>query len=490
MRQSRGWQLARHSVLTIGLLLEFALLTTCSPPTPLLQQRETLGYIRIGTINSPTTYYQSGEGPTGFEYDLAHRFADALDLELDLQVLPSATAVLEALASGRIDVAAANLSISDARSSKVMFSPAVREVVPQLVYRRGTRRPEQLSVLAAPVVLPDKSVHREWLTGDEPGVSIATRADVSHEDLLGDVAVGKIAHSVADSDIIAMSRRYFPDLAVAFDVGQPVSKAWAFGRHADTSLFNAAVKFLTELRLSGELARLHDRYFGHVDRLDFVSSRTLSEHMAERLPALRPWFESAGETMGLDWRLLAAISYQESHWDPKARSPTGVRGLMMLTRDTADFVGVKNRIDPQQSIDGGARYFRFLLDRLPDSIQPPDRVWLALAAYNLGYGHVLDLRELTQRQGGDPDRWVDLRARLRLLTQQHWYAQTRYGYARGLEAQVYVGNVRTYLDVLRWMTRFEDPPGKRSSDANLAQPSPPQRVVPPASPLDIELPVL
>ncbi len=474
----------------VGLfVLELALLSTCSPAISKLEQIQNLGVLRVATINSPTTYYESGDGETGFAFDLATEFARALGVRLDMRILPSSQAALEAVDAQRVHMAAANLTITDARARNILFSPAVRELTPQLVYKNGSGKPKSLDGLDGVISIPENSAHHELLkrlAQQHPELRWETVADASSEDLLAAVGAGELRYSVADSDLIAMTRRYYPNLAIGFDLGDPVRKAWAFRHHRDSSLFNAATRFLTEQANNGELAKLNDRYFGHVDRLNFVSSRTLSQHLDERLPRYRAQFEQAGQNTGIDWRLLAAISYQESHWNAKARSPTGVRGLMMLTRDTARFVKVKDRTDPAQSIDGGARYFRYLLDRLPDEIQPPDRVWMALASYNLGYGHLMDVRELTARRGGNPNAWVDVRGNLRLLTQEKWHRQTKYGYARGREAEVYVGNIRTYLDVLTWMSRSEE--GEQPTE--LVSPKLSQPPLSGPSPLDIELPVL
>lgn len=485
----RPLKLLRTPALLSLFLAEMALLSTCSPTVSKLEQIQQLGVLRVATINSPTTYYESGDGETGFEFDLAQRFAEELGVRLEIHLFESGLAALHAVSRQRVHMAAANLTITDNRARNILFSPAVRSVTPTLVYRLGTGKPRDLNQLEEPIQLPEDSAHVELLQSlkrDNPALSWMTVADKSAEDLLAEVGEGKLRYSVADSDLIAMTRRYYPKLHPAFALGEPIRKAWAFRHHRDSSLYNTATRFLTDLRVNGELARLDDRYFGHVDRLDFVSSRTLSRHLDSRLPRYRALFESAGEETGIDWRLLAAVSYQESHWDPKATSPTGVRGLMMLTRDTARFVKVRNRTDPEQSIQGGARYLRYLLDKLPDEVQAPDRIWMTLAAYNMGYGHLQDARKLTARLGGDANKWVDVRSHLRLLTQAKWYRQTRYGYARGHEAQVYVGNVRTYLDVLNWMTRDETTPP-------LEQLVAPRRPAPePArpSPFDIELPVL
>ncbi len=208
---------------------------------------------------------------------------------------------------------------------------------------------------------------------------------------------------------------------------------------------------------SGRLAEIRQRHYDHVESYEPVGTFTFMRQMRERLPPLRPYFEEAAQAHDLDWRLLAAVGYQESHWNPDAVSRTGVRGVMMLTQRTARQLGIENRRDPEQSIKGGARYLRSMIDRVPERIGYPDRMWLGLAAYNVGYGHLEDARRLTQSLGGDPDRWIDVRDHLPLLTQERYYSQTRFGYARGYEPVHFVENIRTFYEILLWMEGREHP---------------------------------
>ena len=160
------------------------------------------------------------------------------------------------------------------------------------------------------------------------------------------------------------------------------------------------------------------------------------------MPDLKPLFEKYAQE--IDWRLLAAISYQESHWDAQATSPTGVRGLMMLTKNTAQSLGLTDRTDAEQSISGGARYLQDMMSKVPDTVPEGERIWFALAAYNMGYAHMLDARALTVKTKGNPDSWADVKQRLPLLSQKPWYKKLTYGYARGHEAYAYVENIRKY----------------------------------------------
>jgi membrane-bound lytic murein transglycosylase MltF len=219
------------------------------------------------------------------------------------------------------------------------------------------------------------------------------------------------------------------------------------------AIYFAASEFLDTVRNDDMLERFLKKEKAHSQQLDFINIHTFMMYILERLPKFRALFERLAGEYDLDWRLLAAIAYQESHWDPEAVSPTGVRGLMMLTRSTARHVGIKNRTDPEQSVRGGARYFKMVLNKIPKRISEPDRTWLALASYNVGFGHLEDARILTQRAGGNPDSWQQVKQHLPLLSVQKWHSKTKHGYARGHEPVKYVRNIRNYYSILKLLTR-------------------------------------
>jgi len=277
-----------------------------------------------------------------------------------------------------------------------------------------------------------------------------SHTDLDSGELLHLVQERLIDYTVADSNELLLNQHHYPELKPAFDLSGPQPMAWALAHSQDASLYRAVRDFFERIQEDGRLGELLERYYGNRTRLSFVDRRDFRRHLAMRLPPLIPLFRKAAKATGLDWRLLAAIGYQESHWDPKAVSPTGVRGIMMLTRDTARQLKVKDRRDPEQSIMGGARYIRVVEAKIPERIVEPDRLWLTLAGYNIGFGHLEDARIITQRQGGDPDKWSDVRERLPLLAKKKWHQTTRHGYARGQEPVTYVDNVRTYFEMLRW----------------------------------------
>jgi membrane-bound lytic murein transglycosylase F len=161
-----------------------------------------------------------------------------------------------------------------------------------------------------------------------------------------------------------------------------------------------------------------------------------------------PEFLDASVRYQLSWELLAAQAYQESHWKAQAESPTGVRGVMMLTEETAASMGIQDRGDPAKSIHGGAKYLAHLLKRMPKSITGENRIKFALAAYNVGMGHLHDAQELARIQGKDPNSWQSLRETLPLLAEKRYYKTLTYGYARGQEPVQYVAAILTYRDIL------------------------------------------
>jgi len=287
-----------------------------------------------------------------------------------------------------------------------------------------------------------------------PQLTWIEREDAEVSELVEMVERGEIDFTMIDSNEFEALAGFYPNVAAAFDMGQPQELAWAFARYSDNSLIQEARNFFQLMKESGLLSQLEERYYGHLSHIDNVGTLTFLRQADERLEKYQDLFTSTAEEHDLDWRLLAAIGYQESHWRPKAKSRTGVRGLMMLTRTTAKEMGVTNRLDPTQSIKGGSAYFAKLKKRF-DHIAEPDRTWIALAAYNVGPGHVRDAQKITEMQGGDPHRWMDLKERLPLLAQKKWHKKTQYGYARGHEPVTYVQNIRRFYDLLVWRDQPE-----------------------------------
>jgi membrane-bound lytic murein transglycosylase F len=177
-------------------------------------------------------------------------------------------------------------------------------------------------------------------------------------------------------------------------------------------------------------------------------------HIDTRLPHLRAPFEAAARDTGFSWRVLAALGYQESRWRPAAVSPRGAQGVMMLMPLTAKKMGVSNVFSPDENILGGARYLAYMKERIPQRIRDPDRTWMAMAAYNIGIGHLEDARIITQMRKKNPDRWADVRANLTRLSDPHWHSKVKRGYANGSETVQFVERVSQFAAILE--TRVPD----------------------------------
>lgn len=451
----------RFAWLTLPFL---ALLMSCgeadvpAPPKPTaLEQVQQAGVLRVVTRNSPATYFQDRNGETGFEYELVKGFAESLKVRLEISTADNLDDLFNRLTApdGPV-IAAAGLTPSVNRQN-LKFSRSYLDVVPQVIYRNGTVRPSTPKDLIGKRILVLKGSSQAQqlraLQAQVAGLTFDESDQVEVSDLLRMVDEGQIDLTLVDSNELAMNQVYFPNVRVAFDLGDNQGQAWALQPGEDNSLLDAVNAYLDKVRRDGTLQQLKERYYGHVDVLGYVGAYTFAQHLQERLPKYEKHFRKVAQKHQLDWRLLAAMGYQESLWTPDATSKTGVRGLMMLTNNTAQAMGVANRLDPEQSITGGAKYFDQIRDELPDSINEPDRTWFALATYNIGIAHILDARRLAESQGLDPDRWLDVKKMLPRLAQKQWYSKTRYGYARGGETVEFVQNVRRYYDILTWTTQ-------------------------------------
>ena len=434
------------------------MLGACVEKPSTLERIKEDGVLRVVTRNSPATYFQDRNGETGFEYELVKRFADELGVKLEIQTADNLDDIFAQLSapSGPV-LAAAGLVSSEQRSAQVRFSHPYLEVSPQVIYRNGRSRPTDPQGLVGKKIMVLKgSSHAEQLAAlkkQYPALEYEESDAVEVVDLLRMVDEGQIDLTLVDSNELAMNQVYFSNVRVAFDLGEARSQRWAVAPGEDNSLLNEVNAFLDEAEGNGVLQRLKDRYYGHVDVLGYVGAYTFAQHLQQRLPRYEKHFKASAKVEGVDWRLLAAIGYQESMWQPEVTSKTGVRGLMMLTQRTAQAMGVSNRLDARQSIQGGAKYFRLIKAQLDDSIQEPDRTWFALAAYNVGSGHLEDARTLAKREKLDPNKWLDVKKMLPRLAQKQWYRQTKYGYARGGEPVHFVANIRRYYDILTWVTQ-------------------------------------
>lgn len=410
------------------------------------------GYVSVGTLFGSNSYYIQADGYAGFEYDLAKKYAEYLNVDLKIVPSYSLAELFIKLNTGEVDLLAAGLSVTDKRLSRFRFAPSYQKVSQKLVFKQGKVRPRELSDLTGKLMITAGSSHvenLEVLKQENDELKWLETSEFDSEELLVKILNEEIDYTIIDSNALAVNRRYYPEISVGFTIQKAEPLAWMVNKNGDDAILASLIEFFGQVHHDGTLLALDDKYYGHIEQFDYVETRTFIKAVSTKLPKYQPLFEKYAQE--IDWRLLAAISYQESHWRPHARSHTGVRGMMMLTLATAKQMGIKSRLDAEQSIRGGSKYFKRMINKMPDRIPSPDRLWFALASYNVGFGHLNDARIITQQQGGDPDRWVEVKTRLPLLQQKKYYKKTKYGYARGKEPVHYVENIRRYYDTLTWL---------------------------------------
>ncbi|MDQ6916875.1 MAG: membrane-bound lytic murein transglycosylase MltF [Pseudomonadota bacterium] len=405
-------------------------------------------YLRQGAV---TWFGGTDDQGTGLDYDLVRMFAAQQGLTLRVIATNNPVQRLVDHASGAA-VGAGGIYRAAERSSGngFIYSSAYYAIEPVLIYNIDGFKPGTWNDLAGETVgiLEGSSLESALakVRKDHPEVRWQSLALPSTEALISQVSDGTSNYAIVASSEANATRSVYLEFDTAFMIGGKQELAWAFPA-GEIRLRDQVDTFFARCRKDGTLAKLIERYYsrGQVTRLD---AGVFRDRIKSLLPQFRANFERAQDETGVEWRLLAAIAYQESQWDGQATSETGVRGLMQLTEDTARQLGAVDRLDPQASVSAAARYVSSLKDKLPSRIQEPDRTWLALAAYNIGVAHLEDARVLAQKQKLNPDAWSAVKKTLPLLALPEYYEDAKFGYARGGMPVAFVERVRAYYDIL------------------------------------------
>jgi len=377
-------------------------------------------------------------------------FASEQGLKVEFKVLETVGEILSELQWGGGDIAAAGLSKTKERTDHFDFGPVYQEIEQQVVCRKGVKVRKVKGLIGKNILIIKRSSYEsklKRLKSNYPELDWRTTGDLSTEQILHLVWKGDVDCTVADSNIVSIHRRFMPELNVSLSLPPKDSLVWLFPK--DSKILENSVKsWFSLVSKNGELKGLMEKYYGHVDSFDYYDLKVFKKRVKQRLPKFYQTIKLAAEQHQFPWELLAAISYQESHWDPKAKSPTGVRGFMMLTQTTAVSLGVTDRLDAEQSISGGAKYLRRMINRIPGYVPDPDRMWMGLASYNVGFSHLKDARKIAIEINQNPNSWHSVKSALPLLSQKKYYRHLKYGYARGVEPVIYVERIRNYYDIL------------------------------------------
>jgi membrane-bound lytic murein transglycosylase F len=441
------------SLAALSALAALLLSADARPPRSVLGEIRARGTLRVVTLSAPSSYYIGTRGPQGFDYRLANAFAQLLHVKLQIEPVLDAAAMRAALAQGRADLAAAQISDDEHWRSVGRATVPYGEATQLVVRARGEGRATRIADLsAARIVVRTDSAQAHWLHGvRDTSVPTLSWRELSPAgpDPLELLERGEADYALVDAREFDFARNLYPDISVAFALPRSRPLQWVVRADA-ADLLAAANGFLTAARADGVLADIERTAGAQAQQFDYLGAMRFRHDVATLLPGLQSLFQQAAVLTGLDWRLLAAVGYQESKWQMQAVSGDGARGIMMLTSVAASRIGVADRDNLSQNILGGARYLAEVIRTIPRHVPEPDRTWFALAAYNVGYGHLEDARVLTQKLGKNPDSWLDVREQLPMLADPDVYALARRGYARGAEPAHFVEQVRQYLAVLEW----------------------------------------
>ncbi len=406
------------------------------------------------TVEHTDNFYIDADGNfSGITYDLVNEFASELGLDIHFMIFPRTADALAALKRHQAHLAV-GLDIAEEEVSNFSLGPVYLHTHHQIAFNIRQYEPQDIyQLVGKKIEVPVGSTHEKQLKKikQQAPELTWTAVEQSSEALLTKLSLGEINFTIADSLHIKKASHFHPRVKGAFELDASVSR-WIFPKYTEKLLIDSANVFFERIIQEGVLGSLLDSYNGHYHQLSPGDIYFFKQKINTALPDLYRYFNQAERLTGIDWRLIAALAYQESHWNPNAKSPTGVRGMMMLTQETIQRMQVKNPTSVRQSILAGARYLQLLKNNLPESISEPDRTWIALAAYNQGYGRIIDARALADRFMLNPDLWIDLKKTLPLLSKTHFSSSIKYGSARGAEAVTLTESVRAYYEVLKNVT--------------------------------------
>ena len=435
-------------------LFYFVLINTngCSKESSKLKQIKSNGILRIALVADPPHYFPSKVKERGYDFELVSHYATSIDVELEIIKTNTSDEIIFLLNQGKVDIGILG-------SSPEFDQKNIKNVVTynnSKWYVIGNRANRQLpksidSIKPNTMIVANGSNASFILHSIEEDYSSLLWDELKNTNvrsILERINENHSKISIISEDIYVYYQYLFPETKKIFVLPIKYPSRWLVKNNNNLSFLYSINSFFNKYKQNGKLEKIGKTYYEHLNAFDYVDIRYYLKRIDKKLPKYKKYFVEAAKNSALDARIIAAVSYQESHWNRKARSPTGVRGMMMLTLDTAKRVGVKNRLNAKQSIFGGAKYLKILYESLSNTIKEPDRLWFTLAAYNIGLGHVEDARTITKSQGDNPNSWIDVEKHIPKLSQKKWYKKTKYGFARGHESIEFVKRVRRYYDIL------------------------------------------
>jgi len=395
------------------------------------------GVLRVLISDEPDSQYIFHKQHYGFEYELLATFARSLNVELELNVVPYGE-LFSLLSAGAGDIAVGG--ILDTQFVHKVSQPSIPwyQAKTTVVYKRGSQKPNSIEDFNKDTVFSSSRYY-----GLKEFNSIQLTDDHRSEyEILNAVAIGQNRYAITTDYRARNAKHYLPDLNRSSILTDEVDLVWSLPSNVDRRLLAVLNQFL-QIAVDNQLPeKLENYYLGLPNKLSAFDALTLHKKIKFTLPEYENAFRSAARKAGLDWTLLAAIAYQESLWSNDAVSPTGVRGIMQITNETAAYLNVTDRMDMQQSIDAAAKYVVYLRKKLPDEILEPERTWFAVGAYNVGYKHIIEAHRRANREKLESTQWNTIGQLLPVL-----YGEK---FNKGIQAKNYVERVQNFTDILRF----------------------------------------
>jgi len=435
-------------------LFYFVLINTngCSKESSKLKQIKSNGILRIALVADPPRYFPNKVKERGYDFELVSHYATSIDVELEIIKTNTSNEIIFLLNQGKVDIGILGSSPEfDQKNIKnvVTYNNSKWYVIGN---RANRQLPKSIDSIEPNTMIVANGSNASFILHsikeDYPSLLWDELKNTNVRSILERINENHSKISIISEDIYVYYQYLFPETKKIFVLPIKYPSRWLVKNNNNLSFLYSINSFFNKYKQNGKLEKIGKTYYEHLNAFDYVDIRYYLKRIDKKLPKYKKYFVEAAKNSALDARIIAAVSYQESHWNRKARSPTGVRGMMMLTLDTAKRVGVKNRLNAKQSIFGGAKYLKILYESLSNTIKEPDRLWFALAAYNIGLGHVEDARTITKSQGDNPNSWIDVEKHIPKLSQKKWHKKTKYGFARGHESIEFVRRVRRYYDIL------------------------------------------
>jgi membrane-bound lytic murein transglycosylase F len=396
--------------------------------------------LTVAVLSGPWTQQKIGQGHWGLEVDLLKNFADEFGLKFRTLPVNSMRELELSLSSGRADIGAGR--ITGSAKTSLMRGPGYQETGLSMICRADFNSSPKFIAISG---VNDSLELRRELSHRYPSSRIKKldRTSLSLNLVLASSATCAVIENLEASTYL----RFYPSLKVKQTILDNIPVHFMLSKSSQRI---QKMLFLWNQKSSqnGQLLRIREKYILPHQALNARDAAHFFSSMKESLQLYRALFKDAGNEYEIPWQLLAAVSFQESHWQDEARSFTGVRGLMMMTEDTAEHMGISDRTDPEQSIWGGAKYLRYLLNLQPRFLPLRERWLLTLASYNVGQGHLRDAQKLAVSLGKNPYSWVDLREVLPLLADSGYASSLEFGLARGREPVEFAERVLGFLDLM------------------------------------------